>query len=341
MAASPGEPRGADARLVLLVAFTAVASLSAAGALLATTLIVVPAATTRLLTDRLLAWQAATVALAAVEGVGGLWLASSSTRPPGPASRSSAARSSPAPRSGACCGRGGGRAPGGAARRPAIALLAACALAGCATGAASDGRVKVVATTTQLADIAREVAGRSADVRGLLRPGATRTLRAAARRSRGRARADVVLTSGLGLDDWAHELIDAAGGDARVIDVGAPVPIRRRTDNGDFDPHWWHDPRNAIAASRTAERAIERAGAPRAALDAQRPRLPRAPARTRRAHRGLHGARAAAGAKARHRPRCARLLRRSLRPRRRRCRLPGAVDPGAGRPPATSRRSSG
>src|ERR671923_51621 len=46
-----------------LVAVAAVAALRIAGALLATALIVVPAATTRLVCDRLPAWQAATVAL--------------------------------------------------------------------------------------------------------------------------------------------------------------------------------------------------------------------------------------------------------------------------------------
>src|SRR5262249_51542018 len=80
------------------------------------------------------------------------------------------------------------------------------------------------------------------------------------------ARADVVLTSGLGLDDWAREIIDAAGGHAKVVDVGSQVPVQRRTAAGDADPHWWHDPRNAIAAPPIVERGLSRAGDPRAAL---------------------------------------------------------------------------
>ncbi len=73
----------ADLVLLGLIALAAVATLSAVGALLATALLVVPAATTRLLTRRLLPWQAATVVLAAVEGRVGLWLSFETNAPPG------------------------------------------------------------------------------------------------------------------------------------------------------------------------------------------------------------------------------------------------------------------
>ena len=67
----------------MLVAFGAVATLSAVGALLATALLVVPAATTRLLSSRIPTWQLATVALAAAEGTLGIWLAVELNAPPG------------------------------------------------------------------------------------------------------------------------------------------------------------------------------------------------------------------------------------------------------------------
>ncbi|MDO8212981.1 metal ABC transporter permease [Conexibacter sp. CPCC 206217] len=73
----------ADLALLILIALAAVATLSAVGALLATALLVVPAATTRLLLRRMLPWQVATVALAAVEGTAGLWLAFETNAPPG------------------------------------------------------------------------------------------------------------------------------------------------------------------------------------------------------------------------------------------------------------------
>ncbi|HVW17675.1 MAG TPA: metal ABC transporter permease, partial [Solirubrobacteraceae bacterium] len=75
----------ADAALVALVALVAIASLSAVGALLAAALIVVPAATTRLLCSRMTSGQHATVALAAAEGVVGLWASVQLDAPPGAA----------------------------------------------------------------------------------------------------------------------------------------------------------------------------------------------------------------------------------------------------------------
>lgn len=74
-----------DALLLTGLALTVVAALPAVGALLVGTLLVVPAATARLLTDRLRTLQVLAVALAAAEGVGGLLLAYEYDVPPGPA----------------------------------------------------------------------------------------------------------------------------------------------------------------------------------------------------------------------------------------------------------------
>lgn len=72
-----------DLLLLALVAASAVAALDAIGALLATAILVVPAATTRLFVDRLRTWQLATVALVIVEGVFGLYLSVEANAPPG------------------------------------------------------------------------------------------------------------------------------------------------------------------------------------------------------------------------------------------------------------------
>jgi len=72
-----------DLLLLALVALAAVATLAAVGALLVTALLVVPAATTRLLADRVACWQLATAALAAAEGALGIWLAVELNAPPG------------------------------------------------------------------------------------------------------------------------------------------------------------------------------------------------------------------------------------------------------------------
>ena len=74
-----------DAALLGLVAFAAIAGLAALGALLVSALLVVPAATARLWTRRLLPWQLATIALVAAEGAVGLWLSVELNVPPGAA----------------------------------------------------------------------------------------------------------------------------------------------------------------------------------------------------------------------------------------------------------------
>lgn len=74
-----------DLVLLALVAVAAVATLAAVGALLAGALLVVPAATTRLWTQRLRTWQVASVLLALAEGVAGLWLSVELNAPPGAA----------------------------------------------------------------------------------------------------------------------------------------------------------------------------------------------------------------------------------------------------------------
>jgi len=74
-----------DRLLLGLLALTVVAVLPAVGALLVSTLLVVPAATARLLTGSLRGLLGGAVALAAAEGVGGLLLAYHLDLPPGPA----------------------------------------------------------------------------------------------------------------------------------------------------------------------------------------------------------------------------------------------------------------
>jgi manganese/iron transport system permease protein len=252
--------------LLLLVAVAAVAVLSAVGALLTTALLVVPAATTRLLCSRMRPWQAATVALAAAEGLAGLWLSWETDAPPGATiAVLGAALFAAAAAWRALAGRRRPRAAAAAAGLGALAL-AAGGCGGDGAGGEGGGRVEVVATTAQLADIARQAGGSAVEVHRLLplgadphdyepRPGDVRAV----------ADADVVLASGLGFDGWIDEVARNAG-DPRVVDVGATVPHRRRAGD-EPDPHWWQDPRNVAAAAATVARAVgDAAPARRAAV---------------------------------------------------------------------------
>jgi zinc/manganese transport system substrate-binding protein len=233
-----------DAALLALLALVVVASLAAAGALLASALFVVPAATVRLWTRRVVPWQLASVALVAAEGVAGLWLSVETDVPPGAAIAVLA---------------GGAFALAALARvaGPAriLGVAAVLALSGCASAGSAGGRLEVVATTTQLADWARAVGGGDVDVHGILRSN-TDPHEYEPRPSdvEATARAGVVLVNGAGLDDWMSTVVSEAGGDPAVVDLFDRIPIRSGRD-----PHWWHDPRNAEAAVRAIASAFARA----------------------------------------------------------------------------------
>ncbi len=129
-------------------------------------------------------------------------------------------------------------------------LLAACGSGGAGGGAGGgDDARTVVATTTQVADLARAVAGRRAEVRQILRPNSDpHDYEPRPSDVRAVAGAAVVLRSGGGLDDWLGGVVDNAGSDAATTTLIDAVHTRRGEDG--VDPHWWQDPRNAIAAVR-------------------------------------------------------------------------------------------
>ncbi len=143
-----------------------------------------------------------------------------------------------------------------------VALAAALVTTGCGdsgSGNAAPGAVDVVVTTTVLGDLVRQVGGRDADVHQLLQPNSDpHDYEPRPGDVIAAADAEIVFASGDGLDHWIGEVVKQSGGDPRLVDLGASVPFERAgggDENGDVDPHWWHDPRNveaAVAAIRDA-----------------------------------------------------------------------------------------
>jgi ABC-type Zn uptake system ZnuABC Zn-binding protein ZnuA len=193
--------------------------------------------------------QIGAVALVAVEGVVGIWLSVEWNVPPGPAI---------AVLSGCCFAV---VATVTALRRrtalllPGLAVVAFLA-AGCggSGGGYGSSRVDVVATTTQIGDWARNVGGGAVDVHQLLQPNSDphdyepRPADVAAT-----AAAKVVFENGDGLDQWMNRVVSEAGGSPAVVVLGDRLPVRRRGEEtgpeaARYDPHWWHDPRNAVSA---------------------------------------------------------------------------------------------
>ncbi|MEA2229197.1 MAG: hypothetical protein QOF04_2827, partial [Solirubrobacteraceae bacterium] len=244
-----------DIVLLALVALAAVAALRIAGALLGTALIVVPAATTRLVLDRLPAWQLATVGLVLAEGAVGLWASVQLNVPPGPAIAVLAASVFalvavarivvPQRRRGAAL----------AAAAAALALGAAgCGGDDWPTGSATDTPLRVVATTTQLGDFARQVGGPAVQVTQLMQPNSDpHDYEPRPDDVVAVGRADLILRSGGEVDDWLTGVLQNAGGAPIVAEVASERPYART------EPHWWHDPRNAEYAVSRIEAVLAEA----------------------------------------------------------------------------------
>ena len=161
-----------------------------------------------------------------------------------------------------------------------IGLLAL--VAGCGGEAGSDDgdRPVVVATTTQLGDLVRNVAGTGAEVHQILqansdphdyepRPDDVKAV----------AGAKVVFESGNELDHWMEEMVEQAGGSPVEVAI-APDHTPHKVEGeheeeegedehgheeSEFDPHWWHDPRNVEAAIGVIEAELAKAAPANAA----------------------------------------------------------------------------
>jgi zinc/manganese transport system substrate-binding protein len=142
--------------------------------------------------------------------------------------------------------------------RTVVVLLGITLLAGCAAeGPAEDDRLVVVATTTQVGSIAREIGGAEIDLTVLLEPGVEAhdfQLRPSA--AGALENADLVLMSGAGLEDWLEDAIADIGADATLADLSEGVQLRTDPDSGSVDPHYWLDARNAAIMAGNAAEAL-------------------------------------------------------------------------------------
>ena len=150
-----------------------------------------------------------------------------------------------------------------------MASLVAALAAGCSGGDGGTG-LRVVATTSQIGALTREVAGSHVRLTVLIGPGVSahdfepdpgdvRAINGAA----------VVLKNGIGLDDFLDRVIGGAGGNAKVVTVTEGIELQRGAGDeggpGDFDPHVWHDPMNAKVMVANIARALAEADPPNAA----------------------------------------------------------------------------
>ncbi|TFD62071.1 zinc ABC transporter substrate-binding protein [Cryobacterium suzukii] len=169
---------------------------------------------------------------------------------------------------------------------PALLASAALALSGCsaettanADGAAAD--LKIVATTTQVADFTRNVVGDASGVNltQLIQPNqSAHSYDPSAADLTALGAADVLVINGVGLEEWLDDAIDASGFDGVTIDADEGINISEvgagedhSTDEADAhtddaedarageaehtheggDPHIWTDVHNAETIVQT------------------------------------------------------------------------------------------
>jgi ABC-type Zn uptake system ZnuABC Zn-binding protein ZnuA len=128
-----------------------------------------------------------------------------------------------------------------------VLIVVACGTSGAASSAApgpstDPDAVRVVATTTVLADIVRSVAGSRASVASIVpagvgpedyepKPGDARKI----------ADAQLIVSNGVGLDNFLDRLLDSTGsGSAQRLVLGEGLPAIEV--DGEPNPHFWLDP---------------------------------------------------------------------------------------------------
>jgi zinc/manganese transport system substrate-binding protein len=129
-----------------------------------------------------------------------------------------------------------------------IAALGALALAGCGAGAADD-RPQIVVTTNILGDVTRQLVGDSADVTTLMKPNADpHSFEISAQEAAQLQTADLVVSSGLGLEEGIEQHLEAAAsaGVTRFVAADHIDVLPYSGEASGPDPHFWTDPARMV-----------------------------------------------------------------------------------------------
>lgn len=150
----------------------------------------------------------------------------------------------------------------------ALAALTAPLFGACGGGGdGGDGRTRVVATTTQIGALVREVAGDRVDLTVLLAAGADAHDYEPSPKAVAQIKeAKVVLMNGIGLDAWLEDIVSGADAE-RVVVVTEGIAVRETShageedgdSHGEGDPHVWHDPANVQVMVRNIVAALSAA----------------------------------------------------------------------------------
>lgn len=240
-----------DLLLLACVALAAGASLPVTGSLLAGAILIIPAATARMLTERATRIPVYSFAIALASGLIGLYLSLTLDLPTGASVAAVAGGAFFV--AAALVGRASVRRPAVAAALVAVFALAAggCGSSGTSSTDAGVGKLSVVATTPQVADIVKQVGGDAVDVTTLLPPGADpHDYEPKPRAISALADADVTFRSGGDIDAWLLPAVKAASPSSAPVDLSRSALLLPGESDGSINAHWYLDPQNVARATQ-------------------------------------------------------------------------------------------
>jgi len=148
-----------------------------------------------------------------------------------------------------------------------LMLISACAPAPTGTEAPANG-LRILASTTFLADIAQNVAGQRAQVQSLLPIGADPHAFQPAPADVARVtESDVLILNGAEYEHFIEPVLENAGGQRLVITASDGLTALTSTDSEHaLDPHFWLDPNNVITYVENIRNGLSQAD-PKGATD--------------------------------------------------------------------------
>jgi len=134
-----------------------------------------------------------------------------------------------------------------------FAALAILGLAGCGADASADEKPQIVVTTNILGDVTRQLVGDAAEVTTLMKPNADpHSFEISAQEAAKLQSADLVVSSGLGLEEGVEQHLEAAGaaGVDRFVAADHIDVLPYTGEASGPDPHFWTDPARMVDVAR-------------------------------------------------------------------------------------------
>ena len=142
-----------------------------------------------------------------------------------------------------------------------VILLVSCSAQ--SAPAVDSGKLKVVATTTIVGDVAAQVGGDLIQLSVLLPVGIDpHSFEPTPQDVAKVAEADLIFANGAGLEEFLDNLIESAGADDKVVSLSEEIALLERPLHGGDDehslgdPHTWTDPNNVMVWTQKVSRTL-------------------------------------------------------------------------------------